>query len=93
MNSTWTFWSFNCCKYRKHNEYEFLGISISILIITIMFYFVLQFCGEKNAPMIVRRRYLLIHNCKISSNVLYFLETRFAESINSLRQEIEHIST
>lgn len=57
MNNSWTFWSINCCKFRKHNEYVFIGISISILVLTVVFYFVLQFCDEKKAPLIIRRKY------------------------------------
>ncbi|CAG9859158.1 unnamed protein product [Phyllotreta striolata] len=55
MNTTWTFWSNNCCKYRKHNEYIFIGTSVGLLILTVVFYLVVQFCNEKKAPTIIQQ--------------------------------------
>ncbi|KAJ8918411.1 hypothetical protein NQ315_008108 [Exocentrus adspersus] len=55
MNSTWNYWSPNCCKYRRHNEYVFIGSTISVIIITILLYISVHFLGEKKAPTIIQQ--------------------------------------
>ncbi|XP_057653096.1 osteopetrosis-associated transmembrane protein 1 [Diorhabda carinulata] len=55
MNTTWTFWSVNCCNYRRHDEFIFIGSTIAVLLITVSFYVILQFCKEKNAPTIIQQ--------------------------------------
>ncbi|KAJ8935575.1 hypothetical protein NQ318_000842 [Aromia moschata] len=55
MNSTWTYWGENCCKYRKHHEYIFIGSTIGVIILTIFFYIGVQFCAEKRVPTIIQQ--------------------------------------
>nr|XP_023017999.1 osteopetrosis-associated transmembrane protein 1 [Leptinotarsa decemlineata] len=55
MNTTWTFWGVNCCKYRKHNEYIFITISVVMLILTFVFYYTAQFYVEKKTPTILQQ--------------------------------------
>ncbi|CAH1997445.1 unnamed protein product [Acanthoscelides obtectus] len=55
MNNTWTYWSTQCCKYRRHNEVIFIATSIAVLILTSVFYLIVQFCEEKKAPTIMQR--------------------------------------
>ncbi|XP_018563203.1 uncharacterized protein LOC108904958 [Anoplophora glabripennis] len=55
MNGTWNSWSVNCCKFRRHNEYVFIVSTSSVLIITVLLYIVVQFCGEKKAPIIIQQ--------------------------------------
>ncbi|CAH1997444.1 unnamed protein product [Acanthoscelides obtectus] len=55
MNNTWTYWSTQCCKYRRHNEVIFIATSIAVLILTSVFYLIVQFCEEKKAPTIMQQ--------------------------------------
>uniref|UniRef100_A0A6P7GW24 Osteopetrosis-associated transmembrane protein 1 n=1 Tax=Diabrotica virgifera virgifera TaxID=50390 RepID=A0A6P7GW24_DIAVI len=55
MNTTWTFWSVNCCKYRRHGEYIFIISTGTMLLLTIMFYLVVQGYKEENAPTIIQQ--------------------------------------
>lgn len=83
MNSTWNSWSVDCCKYRTHNEYIFIGSTSAVLIITILLYIVVQFCGDKKAPTIIQRKFFSQLQLK-NINIHFVLESRFAESINRL---------
>lgn len=55
MNSTWTFWSVNCCSYRRHAEYLFIGSTVTVLLLSVSFYIILLFCKEKHAPTIIQQ--------------------------------------
>ncbi|KAG5897511.1 hypothetical protein JTB14_030009 [Gonioctena quinquepunctata] len=55
MNTTWTFWGTNCCKYRKHNESIFIAFSVMILLLTVSFYYISRFYVEKITPTIIQQ--------------------------------------
>ncbi|KAJ3654835.1 hypothetical protein Zmor_013993 [Zophobas morio] len=56
MNKTRSFWSDKCCKYRRHNEYVFMASTVTVLIVTLCFYVIAQFCSVKKAPTILQQR-------------------------------------
>ncbi|KAL3281235.1 hypothetical protein HHI36_004449 [Cryptolaemus montrouzieri] len=55
MNTTRRFWSTTCCKYRKHDEYIFLGTTVGIFVLTAVFYFLTICFGEKKVPAILQQ--------------------------------------
>lgn len=55
MNSTWIYWGANCCKFRRHPEYAFLGSTALVAIVTILFYVLAQYCSKQKTPTIIQQ--------------------------------------
>nr|XP_022903279.1 uncharacterized protein LOC111415691 [Onthophagus taurus] len=59
MNTTRTEWSEKCCKYRKHSEYAFIGSSVGIMIVTILFYVLTKvFIDKKSTKIVTQHRFV-----------------------------------
>jgi hypothetical protein len=56
MNTTRLFWSLKCCKYRKHEEHIFIASTVTVLLVTLLFYVIVQFCSVKKTPTILQQR-------------------------------------
>ncbi|XP_044752391.1 osteopetrosis-associated transmembrane protein 1 [Coccinella septempunctata] len=58
MNTTRRYWSTKCCKYRRHEEYVFIGSAVGILTLTGVFYLMTLYLGEKEKPLILQQNRL-----------------------------------
>lgn len=55
MNTTWTFWGDKCCEFRRHSEYGFIGSTIGVCIVTILFYIMAQYYAKHKSPTIIQQ--------------------------------------
>ncbi|XP_044268409.1 osteopetrosis-associated transmembrane protein 1-like [Tribolium madens] len=55
INNTRQFWSQKCCKYRRRDEYIFLASTITVLIVTLLFYVIVQFSSVRKTPAIMQQ--------------------------------------
>ncbi|CAH1117921.1 unnamed protein product [Phaedon cochleariae] len=55
MNTTWSFWSTSCCKYREHTEYTFIFLNVLVIIIPAVFYLIAQLYVKKKDPTIIQQ--------------------------------------
>lgn len=56
MNTTRSFWSDNCCKYRRKSEYVFLGTTVVSFTVAALFYFLAKVCTDIKVTTILPRK-------------------------------------
>lgn len=80
MNTTRSFWSNKCCKYRYHKEYIFLGTTGFAFVVALLFYVLAKICTDKKVTDVLPRKFLeIIIMLKV---IFFFSENRFAGSFN-----------
>lgn len=84
MNTTRSYWSDKCCKYRRHEEYIFLGTTGFAFLVAVLFYLLAKVCTDKKVTDVLPRKlHGIIVVCELFMDVLLFLaENRFAGSFN-----------
>lgn len=83
MNTTRSFWSDTCCKYRHHEEYIFLGTTGLAFLIAALFYILAKICTDKKVTDVLPRKFYDITTVNYSLYNVLFSENRFAGSFNT----------
>lgn len=56
MNTTRSFWSTNCCKYRQHGEYVFIATTVLAFLIPVLFYVLAKVYTDKKVATVLPRK-------------------------------------